>query len=126
MSLSQRDDLKRGISENFSLLNLNVDMMKRVMPKGTKASNKFSFGLEVLRKAIGRWGIDCTLNFVRGGNKTFVDRTSYLPQPYVFMIICRFIFFRYRDAVATGYRQIEKDPSLMWDGRRVQMHVKHV
>jgi hypothetical protein len=70
-------------------------------------------------------GVDCTLNFVRGGWTTFNDGVSFHPQPYVKLQRLR-ADDRFRNAVASTYKAIESDPSLMTDGRRVAMQVIYV
>ncbi len=80
--MKERDATKTGPSENFSIFNLNKHMAQEILGEDQEISNQFEFALKVLTTAIGRWGVDCTLNFVRGGSKAFSEnRNAYNPQP---------------------------------------------
>jgi hypothetical protein len=82
MSITQKDsskDLTQDGSANFSIFNLNLDMILRTgYSKDPKLlDNDIPGAIGIIQNAIQRWGIRDTLDFIRGGNTTFLDHTSF-------------------------------------------------
>jgi hypothetical protein len=111
MSSKEIDRSKDGTSSaNVSILNLNYDMLVQLgypnkdfgVPLNEPAALKDA-ALYLVR----------TLNFHRGGRTAFNDGQSFGAAEY-------------RNSIATIYAQIAKDPTLLDDGRRIEVDVPHV
>jgi hypothetical protein len=119
MSSADRDASKDGDGDaaNVSLFNLSIDLVRHVDPNVDPWSLNQACNLPVLvrliQSGIGKWGIERFLNFVRGGRTAFADGVSYGAE-------------HYREAIATILRQIDRDPKLLTDDRRVDVCVPHV
>jgi hypothetical protein len=119
MTARDRDASKDGSggAKNVSLWNLNVDMLGRLGYTGNfDALNDDANIPEVvglMNKAFDKWGIERTLNFVRGGYSAFVDGKSYGAVEY-------------RDVIKSITTAIVNAPSLMTDSRRVEIYLVHV
>lgn len=119
MSSDDRDATKDGdgAAANVSLFNLSIDLVRQVDPSVDPWSlnhvSNLPVAVGIIKAGIDRWGIERFLNFVRGGRTAFEDGVSYGAA-------------NYRDGVATILRQIDLDPKLLDDDRRVDVCVPHV
>jgi hypothetical protein len=118
LSPEQRDKSKDGtVKENVSLWNLSVDMVRTLgYQNDPRALNDVAATHEaavILLKAFHMWGYRRTINFIRGGRTAFEDNVSFGAA-------------RFRKAVWTGLHVMHRDPSLMWDDRRIEMKIPHV
>jgi len=116
MDPDQRDTGKSGMSENFSLWNMNRDYLSRLPGGVDYEMNKWS-GLDIavnrLKAGLNKWGVNDFLNFHRGGATGLADGVSYGCQDY-------------RNAMASMVRILDNNPDLMDDARRIDMVVGHV
>ena len=113
---ASKDDRTDGAA-NVSLFNLNIDMIRYLGfdDDFVSMNRQENVGriVYMIDKAFGTWGIERTLNFVRGGRTAFVDGVSYgAPE--------------YRDVISTITNAILADPSLRTDSRRVEIYLQHV
>ena len=120
MAVNQRDASTDGTpSANISFLNLNYDMLAHLGYTGTdngmslNAPNQLGTVIGYLLKGFRTWGVQSTLNYIRGGYTAFQDGSSYGAAGY-------------RNAIETIYNQIAADSSLETDGRRVEINVPGV
>lgn len=121
MTASQRDsgkDSNDDGSANWSLWNLSEDMLRELGFEGADFSvlnsdDRLDTVVGLMVKGVHRWGAFRFLSFVRGGRTGFQDGESYGVRDFV-------------NAIATHMKVIEGDESLFWDGRRVEIVVKHV
>jgi len=120
MVANQRDAHKdRTPSANVSFLNLNYDMLTRLGYTGNdygaslNAPDQLGTVVGLLLKGFRTWGIQSTLNYIRGGYTAFQDGSSYGAAGY-------------RNAIVTIYNQIADDKSFETDGRRVEVNVPGV
>lgn len=103
-------------SANVSLFNLNVDMVVRLgyrRPWDLNDPRRIPDAVCLIQRAIRRWGLIRTLNYVRGGYTAFMDGRSYGAGDY-------------RRTVKTTLAAIDRDSRLMRDGRRVEIMLPHV
>jgi len=116
MDPAQRDTGKTGDSTNYSLWNINRDMLKR-LPGGTDGNLNSWSGLDNvvdrLASAINKFGINGFLNFHRGGYTGWQDGVSYGCQDY-------------RNGIASMIRILDNNEDLLSDSRRIDMSVGHV
>ena len=119
LDVNDRDASKDGShgAANVSIFNLNMDMIHRL---GYTDDSEFlnepynlSIVVRILWDALYTWGIDQTLDFIRGGYVGFMDGVSYGCQDY-------------RNTIGTIYNVIRNDPSLLVDSRRVEIYLEHV
>lgn len=118
MSITQKDSSKdhtQDGSANFSIFNLNLDMILRTgYSKDPRLlDNDIPGAIGIIQNAIQRWGIRDTLDFIRGGNTTFLDHTSFGAD-------------RFRRTVATIISEIDKNNDLMHNDIRVEIDLEHV
>jgi hypothetical protein len=120
MSSVDRDATKDGDGDaaNVSLFNLSIDLVRHidlaVDPWSlNQACNLPVVVVRLIQSGIRKWGIERFLNFVRGGCTAFNDGHNYGAAEY-------------REGIATILRQIDRDPSLLTDDRRVDVCVPHV
>ena len=120
MLVNQRDASKDGTpSANISFLNLNYDMLVHLgytsndNGMSLNAPNQLGTVVGYLLKGFRTWGVQSTLNYIRGGYTAFQDGSSYDAAGY-------------RNAINTIYNQIAVDLSLETDGRRVEVSVPGV
>ncbi len=106
-------------SANVSILNINFDMLQE-LGYGAKDfgsplndPRQLVVAVSYMIKGFRTWTVPRTLNFHRGGRTAFNDSISFGASEY-------------RNSIATIYAQIRKDPSLLEDGRRVEVDVPHV
>lgn len=115
----ERDKSKDGTaSENISLFNFNVDMIKELGFKGmVRDLNCFDALpelLSVVGKGLKTWGVRRFLDFHRGGRTGFNDGVSY---------DC----YGYRNAIAGIMPYLRKDlPLAARDSRRAEVYTPHV
>jgi hypothetical protein len=117
MDPDQRDTGKTGDSTNYSLWNVNRDMLSRLpSAPATEILNQWS-GLakvvQFLKEAVNKFGLNGFLNFHRGGSTGYADGVSYGCQDY-------------RNAMASMVRILDNNADLMDDSRRIDMVVGHV
>ena len=109
------DHSKTGDSTNYSAFNFNRDMMTR---QGIQPTNTFNTWAGInsvaaaCKKMVTNYGVDCFLNYQRGGYTAWKDGHSYDAAGY-------------RNAIASIVRYIESDTSLLTDDRRVEMSTAH-
>jgi hypothetical protein len=113
---ASKDDRTDGAA-NVSLFNLNIDMIRYIGFNDDFASMNMQENVGrivyIINQAFGAWGIERTLNFVRGGRTAFVDGVSYgAPE--------------YRNVISTITNAILADPALRTDSRRVEIYLQHV
>lgn len=120
LSPEQRDASKDGRadgSENVSIFNLSVDLVRRLGwcgdPRALNAASQLPAVLRLLARGASSWGVERLLDYVRGGYTAFVDGTSYGARDY-------------RDTVATVLRVLDAQPQLFSDDRRVNVELAHV
>jgi hypothetical protein len=120
MSTSEIDRSKDNTpAANISILNINYDMVQQLgyaeSDFGVQLNdpNKLGTAASFLLKGFKIWTAVRTLNFHRGGRTAFKDGVS-------------FGAVEYRNSIATIYAQIAKDPTLLEDGRRIEVDVPHV
>jgi hypothetical protein len=120
MKSDERDSGKDGTpSANLSYLNINLDMAQMLgYQRGDGGAylndpNNLGEAVALLVKAFRTWGVDRTLNFMRGGRTAFNDGSSYGAADY-------------RNSIATIYSRLAQDQSLLNDGRRVEVDLYRV
>lgn len=118
MSISQKDSSKDHRTDgaiNYSIFNLNLDMIQRVgYSKDPKLlDNDIPDAIGIIQTAIGRWGVRDTLDFIRGGNTTFVDHVSFGAD-------------RFRRTVSTILNELDKNNELLHNDIRVEIDLEHV
>lgn len=118
MCPTERDDTKdcnTDGSANVSIFNLSVDLVQCAGFEGSPCSlnEDLVSAVQALAGAIDKWGVMATLDFVRGGRTGFNDHVSYGCADY-------------RRTVATVLQQIDRDPALLADDRRVEVELVHV
>lgn len=120
MKSDERDGGKDGTpSANLSYLNINLDMAQMLGYQRNDGGaylndpNHLGDAVALLIKAFRTWGVDRTLNFMRGGRTAFNDGTSYGASDY-------------RNSIATIYARLSQDQSLLNDGRRVEVNLYRV
>lgn len=115
LSCEDRDKSKDNCpnkSDNFTLFNLNLDMIHRLGYK-EKDMNDLPTVILLLQKAVKQWGITATLNYVRGGYTAFKDGHSY-------------DVWNYRNTIATMLKCIDARPELFNNDQRIDIFLKHV
>lgn len=119
LSSSDRDASKdnMGDAANVSAFNLSLDLVKQAGYNGNPWDLNYEDHLPavvtLVRDGINKWGVNSFLNFVRGGRTAFQDGYSYGA-------------YDYRNSMKTMCEVIDKDQSLLWDDRRVNIDVQHV
>jgi hypothetical protein len=132
MSEFERDWTKFDKPEeaNFTILNLNADMIKRVTGRYPEAElnsmRRIGEAVAIIDRAIDmkaeEWkcehppkhlGVRGVLNYIRGGYEAFEDGKQY-DAP------------KYRSAIKTIVTRFDGDPNLMTDYRRVAIQIEHV
>jgi hypothetical protein len=104
---------------NVSILNINIDMLQQLgysakdFGSPLNEPSELVVAVSYMIKGFRTWSVPRTLNFHRGGRTAFNDGSSFGASEY-------------RNSIATIYAQIRKDPSLLEDGRRVEVDVPHV
>ncbi|MGE5345473.1 MAG: hypothetical protein ACM3JH_05915 [Acidithiobacillales bacterium] len=110
-------DRRTDRAANASIFNLNEDLLRQLGYEGDihllDPLSALPDVVTLISKGVDTWGVTRLLNFVRGGRTAFNDGVSFGAADY-------------RNAVATGLRNIDRYPSLMWDDRRVEMNVPHM
>lgn len=137
MRVGQRDsskDNKTDGSKNYSPLNINEDMIRRIY--GDKADGVLSVmngnddaaslkaAARFFKDATQRWGIDKTLVFLRSGSGAFNNYNpdeGYKPGYLESDKTTR----EYFDHVARIVKNLQNDPKLLRDGRRVEIDTTH-
>ena len=113
---SSKDDRTDGAA-NVSMFNTNIDMIRylgfRDDAESLNRQENVGRMVHIIDTAFGAWGIERTLNFVRGGRTAFVDGISYGAQDY-------------RNVISTITNAILSDPALRTDSRRVEIYLEHV
>jgi hypothetical protein len=120
MTSEQRDDKKDGRrdgSANWSLWNLNEDMLLKLGYRDDfrllNDPNKVSIVLDLMQRGVDRWGVPQFLAFVRGGNTGFNDNRY-------------FSVYDFQNAIATHLKVLANDILLFEDDRRIDIYVERV
>lgn len=116
MDPAQRDTGKKGLSTNYSLWNVCLDMIQMAGKKASADLNTWK-GLNkmaaLLKAMLKKYGVNPFLNFLRGGRDGYRTTTAYGCQGY-------------RSAIASMVRIIDQNPSLLTDDRRIDLSEAHV
>ena len=116
MSPITRDKSKSGYSTNYSLWNINYDLIQYTGSQTESSLNEWSGLTEtvhILKQAVERLGVNGFLDFLRGGRTGFMNHVSYG---------C----YDYRNAIASMMKVLDKHPTLLTDSRRINLEVEHV
>jgi hypothetical protein len=115
-----RDDKKDGdyLSANVTCFNANVHFLKKYGecdPIGDKNSDDNLWNvIKSFDQAFDKEGsIEKALNFHRGGQKGYED-------PRLFQC------FEYRTGIASMYKLLTDDPTLLWDNRKIWCVIDYV
>jgi hypothetical protein len=118
LSGEDRDRSKDGgPSENVSMFNLSVDLVRELgyhgPPQFLNDEFRLSEVVTLVNVGLRKWGCPAFLDFVRGGRTAFQDHVSYDAAGY-------------RNTVATILRLFDARPELMWNDQRVEIDLRHV
>jgi hypothetical protein len=119
LDINEHDTSKDGNTDgsaNVSIFNLNMDMITLL---GYKENTEFlnhpknlSTIVGILHNAFETWGIDKTLNFIRGGHSGFNDGISGGCVDY-------------RNTITTIYYANQSDLTFLYDSCRVNLYLAH-
>lgn len=118
MSSDERDKSKDNTpSQNISLWNLNLDLVKSLGYNGNLSHLNTDAGIitiiKLLNRAVNIWNVNALLNYTRGGQCGFKDGISYGCKDY-------------RDTVATIFKVLSENEKLMFDDSRIEINLYHV
>lgn len=121
MAMTENNTLRPKVllnpHENISIWNLSSEFIKFMRyeydPIELNLPDNISEVIKLMYIAVSTYGVEITLNFIKGGKKAFDDGIKYGE-------------YRYRNCIATQLRVMDLHPELLYDDQRIDILLEKI